>query len=123
MWSFVHWTEIKSLPCHLLSRLDIAHIITSVYLLYHLEIPVWAEGYQRASADLGLFLPIIVLNVFYKVYLKFTIYFINYAIAKSIVWQLEAWETISGEQQRRFQRPNDWSSKGKRCRILYKQRR
>ena len=29
-------------------------------------------------------------------------------MAKSIVWQLEAWETIIGEQKRRFQRPNDY---------------
>ena len=78
------------------------HIITSVYLLYHLGMPVWAEGYQRASANLRPFIPIIVLNVFYKAYFKFTIYFINYAIAKSIVWQLEAWETISESRNGAF---------------------
>ena len=64
-WWFVHWTKLKSLPCHHLSRLDIVHIIASIYLLYHLAMLMWAEGCQRATADLWPFLPIIVLIFFY----------------------------------------------------------
>ena len=36
---------------------------------------------------------------FYKAYFRFTIYFINYAFVKSIVWQLEAWKRLVVESR------------------------
>ena len=40
-------------------------------------------------------------------YFKLVINYVNYAIAKLIVWQLEAWEMISGELKWRIQWLND----------------
>ena len=45
--------------------------------------------------------------IFCKSYFKFAVNYVNYAIVKSIVWQLEAWEAISGELKRWFQRPKE----------------
>ena len=46
-------------------------------------------------------------NIFDEMYFKLVINYVNYVIVKSIVWQLEAWEMISGELKQRIQWLND----------------